>query len=389
MKKSILIIGLVVFLASCGGDEIGQLKADKEKLETLITTSKAEIEEIEEKLEKLEDADLAVYSDVTSILVEQDVFEHYIKVQGVVEAGKMSMVTPEAGGIIVDLKVDGKEGTVIQKDDVIAIFDSETLISNIEELNVQIELAETMLKKQQSLYDQGLGNIIQLDQAKGQLAALKQSKNTAGTQKSKFVLKAPFTGVIEKVYVVEGQVAGPGSPIIMLVGKDDRKVRASISETYLKNINKGALVELEFPALDITISKLQVTRVGGFIDPVNRTVDIEVSIPTESANDKLVPNLMANIKIRDKVDSTAIMVPSKVIMKGSNQTSYVFVMTKDDASSNDSTDRYSVKKTEVTTGDMYDGKTIVLKGLSPNDMVVNRGRADVYEGNIVDVIKED
>ena len=69
------------------------------------------------------------------------------------------------------------------------------------------------------------------------------------TQKGKFNLTAPFDGIIEKVYVVQGQMAGPSTGIIMLVGKKERKVVAKISETYLKNLNQGAEVTVEFPVL--------------------------------------------------------------------------------------------------------------------------------------------
>jgi hypothetical protein len=64
-------------------------------------------------------------------------------------------------------------------------------------------------------------------------------------------------------------------------------------------------------------------------------------------------------------------------------------MSKDIESSNDSIVRYSLKKVVVTTGDMYDGKTIVTSGLKANEMVVNRGRSDVYEGNVVELISAD
>ena len=39
----------------------------------------------------------------------------------------------------------------------------------------------------------------------------------------------------------------------------------------------------------------------------------------------------------------------------------------------------------IELGDMYDGKTIVTKGLKAGDVVIDRGRADVSEGNIVEV----
>ena len=90
----------------------------------------------------------------------------------------MVMVIPEVGGVITNLPVQGKERIEIKKGELIARFDTEAVANNIAELDVQIDLAETMMNKQQKLYDQGLGNIIQLDQAKGQFESLKKTKES-------------------------------------------------------------------------------------------------------------------------------------------------------------------------------------------------------------------
>lgn len=356
MKKSIIAIGVAALMVACSPAESEKNQEDKS----------------------------VDFPDVTVTTIQSETFEHFIKVQGVVEAGAMVMVIPEVGGVITNLPVQGKEGTEIKKGALIARFDSEAVANNIAELDVQIQLAETMMNKQQQLYDQGLGNIIQLDQAKGQFESLKKTKESLLTQKGKFNLTAPFDGIIEKVYVVQGQMAGPSTGIIMLVGKKERKVVAKISETYLKNLNQGARVSVEFPVLGETMDSLEVTRVGGFVDPVNRTIDLDVKLKNFDSS-KHVPNLMANIMVRDKVVENALLIPSKVILKGSEQTSYVYVVGENEENSNDSIKRYEVSKRVIEIGDMYDGKSIVTKGLKVGDVVIDRGRGDVSEGSIVEI----
>jgi RND family efflux transporter MFP subunit len=294
----------------------------------------------------------------------------------------MVMVVPEVGGIITSLNV--KEGQTITAGSVIASFDSRNIASSKEELQAQMDVAVIMRDKQQTLYDQGLGNIIQLEQARGQVTALEKAMNSLQVQGSKFSVKAPFTGIVEKVYVVKGQVAGPTTPIIMLVGEDERKIVAKISETYLKNLGKGAMVSVDFPVLNEVIDSLEVSRVGGFVDPVNRTIDLEVNLPKFNS-EKHVPNLMANINVRDNIVENAILIPSKVILKGAGQSSHVMILEESKENSNDSLKRYIVSKRDIQIGDMYEGKTIVTKGLMKGDVVIDRGRADVNVGNIVEI----
>lgn len=386
MKKVIIWISASLLMISCQTDELEALKTEKSALETTINESTTKLNEVNEKINKIESTEKVDYPDVTAVTVANENFEHYISLQGQVEAGNMVMVIPEVGGVITYLPVQGSEGKIIKKGELIAKFDSETVGNNIKELDVQIELAKVMYDKQQKLYDQGLGNVIQLEQTKGQWEALKQTKESLQTQKGKFNLVAPFDGIIEKVYVVQGQMAGPTSPIIMLVGLKERKVVASISEIYLKNLNKGAMVEIEFPALEQTMKNLKVSRVGGFIDPVNRTIDMEVNL--DSFNyEKHVPNLMAKIRVRDLEIPEAIVIPSKVILKGSDQSSFVYVLNKN-VEKSDSIDRFEVVKTPIETGAMYNGKIVVNKGLKAGDKIVDRGRLDVYEGYTVEVTAE-
>ena len=383
MKKSIILIAFAALITSCGGTELEALQAEKAELETTITTSTTKLIEVKEKINKLSKDELTDYPDVTVVKTMNETFEHYIKIQGVVEADNMVMVIPEVGGVITSLSVS--EGDTIKAGKVIATFDSRNIASSKEEIEAQMDVAIIMRDKQQKLYDQGLGNILQLEQAKGQVSSLEKAMNSLRVQGSKFNVTAPFSGIVEKVYVVKGQVAGPTSPIIMLVGEKGRKVVAKISETYLKNLNEGSQVSVEFPVLGETMDSLKVTRVGGFVDPVNRTIDLEVKLNDRFNTKKHVPNLMANVKVRDKEIKNALLIPSKVILKGAGQTSHVMVLNLSEEKSNDSIKRYEVSKKIITIGDMYEGKTIVTSGLKVGDIVIDRGRADVNEGNIVEI----
>lgn len=384
VTKASLFGIIALLIVSCGGDELGTLKTEREELKTQITAAEARISEIDAKIIEIEGIEAQDFPDVTVAVANKQVFEHYISVQGQIEAENMVMVTPEVGGVINSLKV--KEGDHVQKGQTIVTFDSKDIASSKAEIQTQLEVAMKIRDKQQTLYDQGLGNIIQLDQANGQVASLEQALKTLSTQGSKFSVEAPFTGVIEKVYVVEGQVAGPTSPLVMLIDEGQRKVVAQLSETYLKNVAVGSKVDVEMGVLGKTLKDLRVSRVGGYIDPVNRTIDLEVKL-NEIKDDKVVPNLMVNVKVRDVLDSNAIVIPSKVILKGADQLSYVFTLQKN-AELSDSVERYNVVKTVVETGSMYEGFTVVTNGLNSGDIVVNRGKSDIYVDAVVEISEQ-
>ncbi len=386
MKQSLLLIGLATVLFSCQS-EVEKLEAEKDELKASIAEDTKRLEEVIHQLDSLSDGvDETDYPDVTIATADKKIFEHYITVQGAIEAGKMVMVVPETGGLIKSLPVKAKEGQVVNEGELLATFDSDVIASNMKELDEQIELAQYLYDKQKSLYDQGVGTELQMKQAEGQLKTLQQTKKSLQTQAGKFKLYAPFTGVVEEVYVVEGQMAGPSTAIIMLVGQKDRKVVAEVSEAYLPTLNEGAKVNAEFPMLKQKVEGLKVSRVGGYVDPVNRTIQLEVDLPEPTS--KMVPNLVANLNVRDMVDSAAVVIPSKVVMKGADKDQYVYVVEKNADLSNDSIQRYNVVKQTLKTGASYDGEVVVLEGLKIGQMIIERGRTEVYEGNVVEITEE-
>lgn len=384
MKQTLIILGMAVSLLSCQS-EIDQLKSEKEQLQTSISEDSKRLDEVNHLLDSLTNGVEMDYPEVTVTEVEKGEFEHYITVQGIVASDQIIQVVPEMGGMITSLPVKQKEGQLVQKGELLASIDNSIISKNVQELDEQIDLAKYMYEKQQSLYEKGVGTEFDLKQAEGQYKSLLKSKESLKTQQGKYNIYAPFTGIVEKVDAVQGQMAGPQTPIAMIVGLSNKKIKADISEAYLAYLNTGAKVSAEFTALKKTFDGLSVTRIGSFVDPSSRTIQVEILLPQ---SEKLVPNLTTTVKIRDYVDSAALTIPSKVVLKGANNTSYVYVTDLNPEISNDSIQRFSVVKRNVELGMTYDGEVVVKSGLSVGDKVVERGKSEVYEGIVVEVVEE-
>lgn len=373
--KLALLTLAIASLTACKSTDLEVLKAEQSTLESEIKTKQTALESLVKKIEKLDTTNQEeVYLPRVSVVnLKTDTFNHFFEIQGAIEAVKNVMVVPEAGGLIKTLPI--KEGQFVSKGQVIASFDSKVIASNIKELEEQLELAKYMFEKQKSLMDQGVGTELNFKQAEGQYKSLQKTLNTLKTQKGKFVLKAPFSGYVEQVFPVVGQMAGPSTPIIQLIDLNKMNITASISESYLKKLNDNSLVNVFFPALDVKIEGLPIKRIGKFVNPINRTVTMEVSIPKAEKN--MVPNLMAVMNVRDYQNKAAIAVPSSVILKDSKQKSYVYVLESNG----------KVKQTNVELGQSYKGKTEVLIGLKDGDKVIDKGARKLVDGDKVEVVE--
>jgi RND family efflux transporter MFP subunit len=315
-------------------------------------------------------------SDSTSLpkveiaLVKQGIFEHYYEVQGTLESDNNVLLTPEVPGKIIALNV--KEGQMISEGAVIATIDQSVISSNIQELEKNLELAKYLYEKQKTLYDQGVGTELQLKQAQANYEALKQTKQTLSTQQGKYVLKAPFTGYVEEVFPVVGEIANPAMPLVRLISLDRLKVVADVSEVYLKSTQINSKVDIIFPAIDDTIKATNISRMGKFINPANRTIDVEVNIPSK---EKYIPNLMAVLKVRDYADTAALIVPTEAVLEDSKGNSFVFVVNNEN----------SAVKTLINVGYSYNGFTEVKRGVAANDKVVIKGARKLVNNEKVSI----
>ncbi len=372
--KIALITLAIASLVSCSSTDLDVLKKEQSNLESEIKSKQNELDKIVKKIAELDTTSLEeIYLPRVSVVaLKTDTFNHFFEIQGAIEAVKNVMVVPEAGGLIKTLPV--KEGQYISKGQIIASFDAKVIASNIKELEEQLDLAKYMFEKQKALMNQGVGTELNFKQAEGRYKTLQETLNTLKTRQGKFVLKAPFSGYVEHVFPVVGQMAGPSTPIIQLIDLNEMNATASISEAYLKKLNDNSLVNVFFPALDIELKKLPIKRLGKFVNPVNRTVIMEVEIPKTGKN--MVPNLMAVMNVRDYQNPKAIVVPSSVILKDSKQDSYVYVLKPNG----------KVTKTAIEVGQSYKGKTEVLKGLNNGDKVIDKGARKLVDGDEVEVV---
>lgn len=362
MKKYIVILTVlsVSLFQSCGEPAEGmeKLKGERKTIVTELSTLQTRLDELDEKIAELDTTAIEEAKKVSAITINEEVFEHYFEIQGSVKADKNVIVVPEVGGLISEISVH--EGDQILKGSIIARINSDVVSSNMKELEEQRDLAKYMYEKQQSLFDKGVGTELALKQAEGQFRTLEQTIKSLQTQKGKFVVRAPFDGYVEQVFPVQGEMAGPASPIIRLIALGKMSVKADISESYLRGINMNSSAQLRFPSLGLEpIIGLKLTRIGKFVNPVNRTITVEIDVPKKVEG--VVPNLMSVLRIRDYVDSSALAVPTSVIRKDVEVPS-VYIIKNGKAI-----------RTEVVLGRSSGDYTVIESGISNGDQLVDKG----------------
>jgi RND family efflux transporter MFP subunit len=363
MKKKYLIFLSLMLISSCGEAKkesvnLLKLKTEKNSLIRQIDSLSEILNSVELNISKL-DTNKRLPS-VTVFNAKEKLFQHFIEVQGTVEADQSVELYPENSGSITNIYV--KEGQKVYKGQTLIQIDNSVLKSSIVELETQFELAKTTFERQKRLWDQNIGSEIQFLQAKAQKEGLENSLESLKAQEKKLKISAPFSGTIDEMFAKIGGLAAPMIPAVRLVNLNQIHVESEVTETYLKYIRKGTQVELFFPSIGKNISA-NVSQVGNYINPNNRSFKVRVDINNQ--NNELKANLLADIKIND-FKKMGIVIPAKLIQKDREGKQYVYTVIKEKGN-------YLSKKNYIKGGMTYESDAFIIEGIQKDDLIVDKG----------------
>ncbi len=322
--------------------------------------------------EKTEEAQLPL---VVLESVQIKTFEHKISVQGNVEAEDDILLNSEMGGLITSIPV--KEGQKVSKGQTLAVLDASVLSSNLYELEANLDQAKYMLGKQEELKKRGLGTEFDLTSAQSQVKSIEARMRSLRTQTGKSVIKAPFSGTVDKIFANKGEMTGPQSPILRLVNNSSIDITADISEKHLAKMKIGTPVKVTFPNYKDTSLQLAITYIGNYIEPTNRTFRV---ISTVKGNKLLLPNMLAELHITDMSVNDALVVPATAILRSADNSEFIYVATKH---GND--DNYDIHKVVVKVIESFEGNSYITSetSLKDGDFVVTQGSRNITEKDIV------
>ena len=384
MKKIFLLIIFIATLVSCGGDqksvdsliESGDLSAIKTKRTELNQQQrdlKAEIDKLNEYIDTHEKKERPAL--ITAEVIKDTVFKHYVEVQGNVETDQNVVLNAEYSGVLTSIYV--KEGQRVSKGQRLAKIDDGGLSSQVAQQEAQLALAKTTFERQERLWEQKIGSEIQYLQAKTNYEAAKNTTNQLRSQLGKTIITAPFSGVIDDIIADPGQVVVPGqTPIIRLVNLSDMYVKASIPETYLTNIKKGTRVEVNLASINENFTGT-VRQVSNYINPNNRSFEIQVEIPNKDGNVK--PNLIATVKVNDYSAENAITIPENILQENAAGETIAYIYKPIDDSTG------VAKRIIIETGLSYGNHTEVKSGLKKGDTIIKEGAKTLRDGQKVTI----
>jgi RND family efflux transporter MFP subunit len=366
----------ITMVSSCEEkSEVEQKKAQLAEYKKQLFELKTNISELEKELLAMgavePGANLTLVSTLT---VRRNKFVHKVDVRGAVKSRNNILISAEVPGTVTGVKI--VEGQQVKKGQILIVQDAQVLIRSIKELESALSLAQTIYERQKKLWENNIGTEVQYLEAKNRKESLELKLATTRSELSKTRIKAPFSGVIDRVDIRNGEIAQPGVPVIRLVSLSRMYIKADVSESFVGKFKKGQQVQVYFPSTDRRMSTT-ISAIGQVINPKNRTFVVEVRI---SDNDNLKPNMIAVLTLTDYVNNNAITVPTNLIQTDRTG-KFLYNIEERDG-------RPVAVRTNIETGISFGSETEVLRGLTVDEIIVNKGGFELSDGSLVKIVDQ-
>lgn len=317
-------------------------------------------------------------------------FDHYIDLQGKIEAENIAYVAPRGqGGVVKAIYVKtgsrvGKGQLIMRLDDALSRQSVVAAQQQISGIRAQLEQARSIYQRQQNLWKQNIGTEVQVLNAKtnvdameSQLRSAEANVRLAQEQANMSNVYAGISGVVDEVNIKIGEFFSPQSAAmpgagIRIVNSNNLKVQVQVPENYISRVKEGADLIVTLPEANNKTLTTKITVVGKLINPETRSFSVEARMPVDK---DLRPNQMALVRIRDYNTPNAITIPVNTL-QNDEKGKYVMIAIMENG-------KQIARKRQVIVGELYGDKLEVKSGLNTGDVLVTEGFQNLYDGQLI------
>ncbi len=288
---------------------------------------------------------------------------------GSVVAWESVTMSAETTGKIETLDVE--EGmTVVAEGELIQI-NTTVVRAQMDQAHAEYRLAQQELSRVESLRKEGISSRRELDQARTREKATTASRRLAEIQLAHSVIRAQFSGLVDRLYKEEGEFVSVGTPLIRIIQVDKVKVLLGIPERDLPFISEGERVLVGVDAYPDRKFVGTIHRIAASADAATRTFITEVEI--DNSDGVLRPGMMARARLVRTSYENAITVPLFAIMLGESGR---FVYIEEDG---------IAKMRPVEIGFLQGEYVHITDGIEEGDRLIVVGQRQLKDGEAVRV----
>lgn len=328
-----------------------------------------------------------------------DSISSYIKLTGGIEAQNDAFVYSKTSEKLTSVNV--KPGDRVKAGQILAVQYNKAALqgkllaeASLKSAKIQLQSKQDDFNRMKNLLAKNAISKQQYDLAKSQYdvaqVALEQAAaamEQADVQYENTILRAPFDGRVGMVYFEVNEMVAAGQQVIKIVNANTVKAKLRVPAVDIQKISVGQHVKASFPSLPDTQFIGTVEKIDEAVDPLTRTLEIEVRLNNQ--NNLLKSGLFGEFLVQTDRRTASVVVSEMTVM---TQTS---IATDEKGIQTEKHDYYiytvnkgRALKKSIAPGLFSDGFMELAQGANFGDSIIVAGQNILKDGDSVRVVSK-
>lgn len=258
------------------------------------------------------------------------------------------------------------EGDTVKKGDLLAKIEVAALKAALDRAEAAFKLADELYRRRQNLFERKIINTEELDRARTERTLAKGNLRQAQVEYDRGFVLAPIHGVVNHLFVDEGEFIDRGKPVVDLVNVDKIKINVNVPELDVKYIKVMQKTTVRIDAFPDRLLTGIIDFVAYKADQATKTFLVKILV--DNPGHAIRPGMIARTAFLRRVIPNALAVPLFALVdKGGER---VIFVEKDGVA----------HSRNVSIGVIEGDRVQITTGLEAGDRVIVKGQTEVEEG---------
>lgn len=301
---------------------------------------------------------------------------HAIAASGQFTTNDETFLSFKNGGIINKILV--KEGDAVRIGQLLATVNQTEISAQVQQVNLSFQKAERDYNRASKLYKDSVTTLEQMQNAKTAFQVAKQQLDAVKFNQNYSEIRATSNGYVLKKLANDGQVVGPGTPILQINGANQSKwiLKVGLSDEQWAALKVGDGATIITDALPNKSLLAKISRKAGGIDPQSGTFGVELTL-SENKIQGLAAGLFGKASIIPTKTTSSYTIPYDALLDGGENEGYVFI----------TNDNKKAQKIKVQLGAIQNDKINIIGGLENATSLIVSGSAYLNDGSAIKIVK--
>lgn len=281
----------------------------------------------------------------------------------------------KTGGIIDKIYV--KEGDAVRKGQLLATLNLTEIKAQVAQAKLAYEKAVRDFQRVENLYKDSVATTEQYQNARTGMEVAQRQAEAASFNLSFSEIKAVSNGYVLNKLASEGQVVGPGTPVLRAngAGNGKWKLKVGVSDRQWASVKVGDKANITTDAYPDKVFQAVVSAKAEGTDGITGAFTLELTLKDTPKG--LASGLFGKATILSTQEQTMWRIPYDALLDGNGQTGYVFT----------TNDSKTAVKTSVVIAGMERDVILIASGLENSDKLIVSGSAYLKSGSPIKIIQ--